>query len=179
MLELKRQVLKRRVKRDFLELAGPAPGQQPARPAPMQLLRPAPGRPAHHQYTRPANQLPGGLVAAQRRPGVSPPTAGRHHQQPGAGEALEPASSGPGALFAPPAPYKQRPPAPPLADAGPGPLSHHAQAHNSTLRPAPFTDPSWPLMWYLVSVCKLFPAGGRAPICVPPPTWWARGRARV
>ena len=146
MLKLERQLLKRRVKRDFLE--PPSLGQQqqlnqaqgqPNEPSGqlahnrMQLLRPA-ARPGLGQQQRPFASL------------VRPPTAASDGRRlpPPPQEPLEPAGSGPaGALLAGP----RRPQ--PLGAAASSP---RAQFANSTAASAaPFNDPSWPLMWYLVS----------------------------
>lgn len=183
---LERQVLKRRVKRDFLDLrlapstttqtssllldhayaaglpargyaargplkpANQAPRLQQAAP-PQQLRPPGPARPGQHQYTRPANQAPAATYRARlqqapqlgvaQAPSVRLASGGhRPASQLGAWpeslETLEVAASS-------------------LRPAPPRPLAGNLSATGSPttqLRPsAPFNDPSWPLLWYLVS----------------------------
>lgn len=198
VLLLERQVLKRRVKRDFLDLrmapttstqssgvhldSTYAPGgartlaanrapPKPANQAPRQqhqqahLLRPAPpARLAQHQYTRPANQAPSAAYRAhlQQAPGLAgaPPSvrlaSGGHRPasqlpvwsgQPDAAELLEVAASN-------------------VRPAPPKPLGANLSSPAAPAKPsAPFNDPSWPLLWYLVSHFRLGAArpsqGGR------------------
>lgn len=167
MLLLERQVLKKRVKRDFLEFSiseqpGAAawqptgqPGGRPRVQQP-QLLRP-PGnqRPAHHQYTRPANQAPANRnPAVGQRPMARPPPPlpldqiGRQQA-----DLLEAAASSPSGLL-----FQQQQQAtqmPPFLNPGAGAGRAKPVAGNATLsqvnQTRPFNDPSWPLMWYLVS----------------------------
>lgn len=181
VLKLERQVLKKRVKRDFLELSsGEAHQPQLGRPAASpHLLRPTAGRPAHHQLTRPANQLPSQQTTpanGQRRPNypgnqqmaATLTTSGQQRHGPFLDQ-LDTAPSGPAPFFSQPGPsnlsHKQtRPLPPPLSTSGNSTQSAlvGAAASNSSsgqLRRAPFDDPSWPLMWYLVSSCSCLKFG--------------------
>lgn len=211
VLKLERQVLKKRVKRDFIDL-GNQPTvsgslgehavnraqqqQQPNgfSPRPIQMLQPnGAGRPA--QYLRPANQPPGSLHYHQPPAGQAAPqnaatmpqlqvenrrlgsghplvafpslsnNAGSVRLKPAQQQyfdQLEMTPSGPPPFFLHAnfsANQQQRPPPPPIQFSE---QRHHGANHNSstpaqfeqanqTARPAPFNDPSWPLMWYLVS----------------------------
>lgn len=211
VLTFERQVLKRRVKRDFIDLGQPptvnGPGQggrgaqthqnqhspslslhngQQQR-QPVQMNRPA-ARPS--QFLRPPNQPPANQMGAfnyhqhqqthgqtvgsnlqysdNRRLGQSqlqPPNQRAHFF-----DQLEMNSSGPVPFFLH-ANFsnaqanggagssninKHRPPPPPIQmSATSGELQRNNQTFhyaNETLRQAPFNDPSWPLMWYLVSI---------------------------
>lgn len=134
-------MLKQRFKRDFLELAPPGSGQRlrPAnqgRPPHHQLLRPA--NQARHQFTRPANQAP--ALAFRVRP--SPPPSPSRAELAEPGEPLDAAaSSSPAGLQLSLAPGPRQP-RPPLNGSHPAPTNASK---------APFNDPSWPLLWYLVS----------------------------
>lgn len=203
-------MLKRRVKRDFIDLGNPPPmssgglsrgaqthHQQPPQTGqqrqPMQMTRPT-ARPS--LFLRPPNQAPAHQMGSfssyqqQQPPGQTggfmqyadnrrfggqsqiqmqqSPNQHHHHQQAQASDQLEMNSSGPIPFFlhanfsnvqsgSGSSINKHRPPPPPIQmNAASGELQRSNQTFhyaNETLRSAaPFNDPSWPLMWYLVSV---------------------------
>lgn len=168
MLLLERQLLKRRVKRDFLELnhgrsqsnakqqqVSTRPNQQLQPQMQMQLLLPNSNsnsnfsRPAYHQYSRPANQpvSPARPSQQQLKPSarlqqptfLRPPFGFRDHWEEGVAGGHEPLEASGSSLSA--LHYQTRP----------SPHDGH-QPSNSSGKHQPFNDPSWPLMWYLVSI---------------------------
>lgn len=214
MLLLERQVLKRRVKRDFLDLPPPPPnyqnvdnqnanyarsnnqqgsqlllqqqqqqrnslrsGQQQAQPRPSQ----------HGQYTRPANQPPAQHPGQRIHLGPNrlnsmrlgpTSTGGGHtppplltdsgHNEPRTMEILESAATnllyqqaaslagaGLTASASVPLGHKQRPQLAP-SNASFAQVQHANKTGAKSDRRAPFNDPSWPLMWYLVSINHAF-----------------------
>lgn len=196
MLLLERQVLKRRVKRDFLDLPpnyqnvdnqnanyarsnnpqGSQLIQQQRNPnRPGQQLQPRPF--PHGQQTRPANQQPavqrtfqlgnaGRLNALRPNPSaaaLTPPPllTDSSHNEPRTMEILESAATSLlyhqaslSAAASAPLGHKQRPQLAP-SNSSFSQVSHTNQSSSKSDRQAPFNDPSWPLMWYLVSIVHI------------------------
>lgn len=162
MLLLERQVLKKRVKRDFLELQAGSEGEQWRQPVArlqqaaqqrlgqsaqtqQQLLRPAnqvPQRPAHHQFTRPANQAPGASRGPAQRPYPMSADLGLARTF----DALESSATSSALLY-----QQLRRPPQPQQQAGNVSQQQVFANQSGSSNSRPFNDPGWASMWYLVS----------------------------